>query len=114
MERELLIKLNLNTQREHYISTTFLGLAIFLFFKNLKINSRFEWLYIIGNKCSTSIYLMHPIILDIYKALIKRMNVKINCIFSAFIVFVLTIMTIKFFDFLKELFLGEKKNVERK
>lgn len=74
LERTLLIHFNVNAIRDHYISTTFLAISLFIYFvyfenttnnKILKIISEF------GRKYCTNIYIFHPIIGSIFNKIFK-------------------------------------------
>lgn len=71
LERFVLIKNNVNATRDHYISTTFLVIVLFLFFSKDYWNNcnNFSWLKDIGKNYSTGIYIIHPIIISILNAL---------------------------------------------
>lgn len=59
LERFMLVSLNMNAVRDHYISTTFLAAAVFLF--TLKCSGNNKILALIGKKYSTWLYILHPI-----------------------------------------------------
>ena len=58
-ERFALVNAGLNATRDHYLSTTFL--AIYLFVYTLKSNWHNKELAVIGRKYSTWLYVIHPI-----------------------------------------------------
>lgn len=64
LEKIILIHYNVNATRDHYISTTFLSVFVFLLFaiyanrKNIYSN--------LGKKYSTFVYLYHPLILNVF------------------------------------------------
>jgi len=62
VERYLLIKNNVNAYRDHYLFTTFLAIALFIFFLLMEENKRYNLFSFIGNKCSLEIYIFHPLI----------------------------------------------------
>lgn len=78
IERRALTSLNLNATREHYISSTFLAIALFLYF--LLYNSKrkctkFEKLVgKIGREYSTLIYILHPVVIEI----LSRLSINSN------------------------------------
>lgn len=49
----------MNAARDHYISTTFLAVAVFLF--TLKCSGNNTGLAVIGRRHSTWLYILHPI-----------------------------------------------------
>lgn len=59
LERFVLVSLNANSVRDHYISTTFLAVTVFLF--ALKCHGDNKTLALIGRKYSTWLYILHPI-----------------------------------------------------
>ena len=63
LERYLLISTQMNATREHYISTTFLAVSLFLL--SLKARHVIKPLAWIGRKCSAWIYILHPIFLTV-------------------------------------------------
>lgn len=73
IEHYVLIKLDCNATRDHYISTSLLAISLFLYFlKNDTIKHRYSNIFIkkilkkiqlIGQKHSLNIYVYHPIIL---------------------------------------------------
>ena len=65
LERFLLIKNSVNATRDHYISTTFLVIVLFLYFSKTCWNNcnKLCWLKNIGERYSTGIYIIHPIVI---------------------------------------------------
>lgn len=59
LERFVLVSLNVNATRDHYISTTLLAVTVFLF--TLKCYGDNRTLALIGRKYSTWLYILHPI-----------------------------------------------------
>lgn len=59
LERFLLVNIGMNATRDHYISTTFLAVTVFLF--ALKYDGHEGFLSAIGRKHSTWLYILHPI-----------------------------------------------------
>ena len=62
LERYVLVSIDRNATRDHYISTTFLAVAVFLF--TLKCGGHQGMLSIIGRKYSTWLYILHPIFIS--------------------------------------------------
>ena len=63
-ERFILGYFNVNATRDHYISTTFLTVCVFLFavhFSEKQNNKIHELLCYVGANLSSGIYIMHPI-----------------------------------------------------
>lgn len=59
LERFLLVNIGMNATRDHYISTTFLAVTVFLF--ALKCDGHEGIFASIGRKHSTWLYILHPI-----------------------------------------------------
>lgn len=78
LERFLLEQAGLNTERDHYISTTFFSIAVFLFFLNafssLRNNKMEAVAARIGREYSAGIYVIHPIIVTSLSELIKMIG----------------------------------------
>lgn len=98
LERYILVKLNLNAVRDHYISTTLLAIVVFKFFalmnedKENKIKLCFAG---IGKKYSTWIYIIHPIFIDVTFYLIKKTAlIDIYKCFAPIIIYILSICCI--------------------
>ena len=80
LERYILVSLNLNSGRDHYISSTFLALLMFViamcelgFFGN-KGNVA-EVLRNIGRKDSAYVYIVHPIFVTVMSAIMRKMGI---------------------------------------
>lgn len=74
IERILLIHFNVNAVRDHYISTTFLAISLFIYFVNFENTTNNKILKIIsefGRKYCTNIYIVHPIIGSIFNKIFK-------------------------------------------
>lgn len=73
VERYFLISVGANAIRDHYISTTFLSIAVFSFALDYKhtVNGMIAK---IGREYSTWIYIIHPIIITSIALLIKRLG----------------------------------------
>lgn len=106
MEKSLLVYLDAVPARDHYLSTTFMAICLFMFaisFKNVKtsILSR------TGERDSLYIYVFHPLFIMILPMLIKRMPSFVDGCYqwvSPLIVFVLTItliLTLRKFKLIK-------------
>lgn len=79
-ERFVLVSTGLNATRDHYISTTFLAITLFVY--ALKSNWNNESLVLIGRKYSTWIYIIHPIFIIVFAMVTVRLGIKpiYNCI----------------------------------
>lgn len=96
-EKWLLVHYQLNSTREHYFSTTFLGIGVFLFFL-LYANQDENWISRIGRNDSTWIYILHPIIITIFKTLKIAPDKKSMGVYSflyPFIVFLITLAIVE-------------------
>ena len=69
LERYILVYLKLNASRDHYISTTFLAIALFICFllyeNSNKIIRIKAYIAKIGREYSTLIYIIHPAVIEI-------------------------------------------------
>lgn len=77
IEKFALIYFDVNADREHYISTTFLAVCIFLWVSNLNIKYNKNLLGLIcyvGANLSTYIYIIHPIFITIMSAIMKYVS----------------------------------------
>ena len=65
-ERRILISFNISATREHYISSTFLAIVLFIYFLIYKRESKLKsFIARIGRDYSTLIYIIHPVIIEI-------------------------------------------------
>lgn len=73
LERFILVSVNMNGERDHYISTTFLAIAVFNFALEYKgeVNDR---LAKIGRYYSSWIYIIHPLFITLFSFIIKRIG----------------------------------------
>lgn len=75
LERFLLVNLGMNAIRDHYISTTFLAIAVFLFFlfyvkQGENVAAR------LGRQDSTWIYIIHPMVITVLGKSVKGMEIE--------------------------------------
>lgn len=77
-ERFFLVSMDANTTRDHYISTTFLAIAVFLLFKTFyqgRTPGRIEtWMADIGKKHSAWVYIVHPIFITGIAVVMRRIG----------------------------------------
>ena len=73
LERALLVNIGMNATRDHYISTTFLAVTVFLF--ALKCDGHKGILATIGRKHSTWLYILHPIFITCLGAVTKKVGI---------------------------------------
>lgn len=73
LEVYLLKRFGLLAEKEHYISTIFLSILVFSVFTSPYWNGKMPFLYHIGRKYSTYIYIFHPIVITILNAIARRL-----------------------------------------
>lgn len=73
-ERFVLVSAGLNATRDHYISTTFLAVNLFVY--ALKSNWSNKSMALIGRKYSTWIYIIHPVFITIFAVETVRLGIK--------------------------------------
>lgn len=73
LERALLANIGMNATRDHYISTTFLAVMVFLF--ALKCDGHKGVLAAIGRKYSTWLYIVHPIFITCLGAVTNKVGI---------------------------------------
>lgn len=96
VEREMLLYYNINTTREHYISTTFLAISLFLLFLSIKQKSNF--FSEIGEKDSLYIYILHPLFITFFNIINKHLTHEWQNIYlywSPIIILIATILLSK-------------------
>lgn len=113
LEKNILIMYNMNTSREHYASTTFLAITIFLFFISFENEfKKYKFMYVfskIGLEYSMLIYVIHVIIIQCYNKFIPLLNKRVKGInniyeiFAPFLIFITTLI-------LANIFINLKKN----
>lgn len=72
LEKYLLNYFNLSAPREHYLSTTFLSIVVFVIFTSPYWDNRMPFLSSIGMKYSTNIYIIHPILITVLSTILRR------------------------------------------
>lgn len=74
-ERYILVSLGSNAVRDHYISTTFLAVSVFLLFIDIVcVGGIKDALAVIGRDYSTIIYIIHPAFISVYAVIIRKLN----------------------------------------
>ncbi len=73
-ERFILVNAGLNATRDHYISTTFLSICLFVY--TLKSNWHNKGLAVIGRKYSTWLYIIHPIFITVFSIVVGKLGLK--------------------------------------
>lgn len=90
LERFILVSLNLNAARDHYISTTFLAIAVFLYFV-LYVSQKENVISLLGKKDSGWIYILHPIFITLMASLVKSIGMdRIYLYIQPILVFLIT------------------------
>ena len=119
MERFILVSADMNPTRDHYISTTFLAIALFLF--TLKCGSSgkepvtpgknivggdwlIELLAIIGRKYSTWLYILHPIFITCIGAVMSKIGLYgVYKYVAPVVIYVVTIVFLLIVDRMKRI-----------
>lgn len=92
-ERFLLVNSGMNAKRDHYISTTFL--AIFVFLYALRSNWKNNHMAVIGRKYSTWLYVIHPIFIAVISTVTNRIGVySIYRFIAPIVVFLITLISL--------------------
>ena len=73
-ERFVLVSAGLNATKDHYLSTTFLVICFFVY--TLKSNWHNKGLAVIGKKCSTWLYIIHPIFITAFSVATGKHGIK--------------------------------------
>lgn len=73
-ERFALVNAGLNATRDHYLSTTFLAICLFVY--TLKSNWHNKELAVIGRKYSTWLYIIHPIFIAFFSMVTGKLGIK--------------------------------------
>ena len=95
LERYLLEISACNAKRDHYLSTTFLAVSLFLFYMYY-VQSKDTILSRIGRKDSTWIYILHPMVISVLRKAFEVIGVSkvINYIFPI-VIFAVTALTVE-------------------
>ncbi len=104
LERFILVAYALNATRDHYVSTTFLAIAVFIFFmiKGKRLSKGGQLLSVIGKNDSTWVYIIHPIFVTVlFKVSSKIGLAKEYGIIQPIIVFIISIMAVEIFRKIK-------------
>ena len=73
-ERFVLVSAGLNATRDHYLSTTFLAICLFVY--TLKSNWYNKGLAVIGRKYSAWLYIIHPIFITAFSMVVGKLGIK--------------------------------------
>ena len=117
IERFILVSTDMNPTRDHYISTTFLAIVVFLFILkcdsgkehvNLdKLQAREDWLTdllaIIGWKYSTWLYILHPIFITCIGTVMSKIGLQgVYKYMGPVVIYVVTIVFLLIVDRVKK------------
>ena len=84
LERFFLITVHANATRDHYISTTFLTIAVFMFFiekyKGRKIGKLEKTVAMLGQKYSIGVYIIHPVFITVLAVIMRKLGM--NAVYS--------------------------------
>ncbi|MBR6131129.1 MAG: acyltransferase [Bacteroidales bacterium] len=95
LERDLLLSLGKIAVREHYISTFFLTISLFLFFLSYERDQR-TWLSEIGEKDSLYIYIFHPVFIYSFRTIFNHINLfEFYSYVAPIVVIIFTIVFVK-------------------
>lgn len=87
-EKYILIKINVNTIRDHYVSTTFLSIFVFLYFIKIPMVNNNNILAKIGKKYSLHIYIIHLMLVKLYNMYV--INKGISNYFIQIVIFLIS------------------------
>ena len=99
-ERFALVNAGLNATRDHYISTTFLAICLFVY--TIKSDWHNKGLAVIGRKYSTWLYIIHPIFITVFSIVVGKLGFKLIyrhvapiVVYCATLVFLIVIQKVK-------------------
>lgn len=93
LEKYILVINNINAPRDHYFSSTFLAISLFVFFIS-KDEKKSNILSDMGKKDSLYIYIFHPLFMLIFSYIIFRMPELVKNIYSYIAPIVIIISTL--------------------
>ncbi len=100
LERFALVSLNVNSARDHYISTTLLAITVFLF--TLQCHGSNKTLALIGRKYSTWLYILHPIFITCIGMVAHKVGVYgIYKFIAPIVVYITTLIFLMIVDKIK-------------
>ena len=101
-ERFVLVNAGLNATRDHYLSTTFLAICLFVY--TLKSNWHNRELAAIGREYSTWLYIVHPIFIAVFSIVVGKLGIKsiYRCIapivvYCSTLIFLFVVQRVKLF-----------------
>nr|WP_294530591.1 acyltransferase [uncultured Blautia sp.] len=87
-ERRYLESVQANAAREHYLSTTFLTICVFLvflcwagFYKRRILSGLLAW---IGRNCATMIYILHPAVITVMDLYLKNRTDSLGMVYRTY------------------------------
>lgn len=97
LERVVLVDIGMNATRDHYISTTFLAITVFLF--ALKCHGRKGVLATIGREHSTWLYILHPVFITCLGSVANKIGIYgVYRHFAPIIVYLVTLTFLVIID----------------
>lgn len=93
LERYILVSMDCNATRDHYASTTFLAVSLFLLFMVLP-SLKADKISAIGRRDSLYIYILHPLFLIAYTTLRKRIPEGMLTVYSYIAPFLILLLTL--------------------
>lgn len=115
LERYILVTNGVNAVRDHYFSTTFLAVSVFILFAlsfQNTLNVFWEMIATIGKKYSAGIYIIHTIVIDCFNALISKLHIdsSVFLVLRPLIVFFISLLLVAGFQYLSRQIRREKNN----
>lgn len=95
LENRLLIEFNMNATRDHYISSTFLAVSLFILFISI-VQEKANLFSTLGEKDSLYIYIFHPLFMRFFSVVNKCLPVAWQEIYSFASPVIILVMTIMF------------------
>lgn len=95
MEKTILLDLGKSPMREHYLSTTFLAICLFMFvlsFKNVHSSKVSQ----LSERDSLYVYVFHPLFVMTMPMIIKRIPIDLSSIYQYTAPLIVLVMTIIF------------------
>lgn len=100
IENRILLYFNANATRDHYISSTFLAISLFVLFLTIKMNKA-NIFSILGEKYSLYIYIFHPLFMIFLSVINKYLHGPWYVIYSYLSPVIILVITILFIKLLK-------------
>ena len=104
LERYILIIVGMNATRDHYISTTFLAVSVFLL--STRIDTKKRALSVIGCKYSTWLYILHPVFITAFTVVTRVVGLyNYYSYIAPVVVYAVTLVFLIMVDFIKNKFI---------